>query len=85
MTLGKDATTDEPEDLTLRLLREMRAEAKEHFNHLDAALDNVKTTLTELRKTQSAMLEIMSTHDGRLLRIEVDVAMIKKRIGLIEA
>ena len=66
--------TDKSENITLRLLREIRGE-----------MGDMKVSMKELASTQAALLQITATQENRLLRIETDISTIKKRIGLIEA
>jgi len=65
---------DEPDNMTLRMLREIRGE-----------LGEMKVSMKELASTQAALLQITATQENRLLRIETDISTIKTRIGLIEA
>ncbi len=77
--------TDNTDNLVIRHLQELRAEMRDRFKEVNEKLDELAVTATELRGTQSAMLQIMSTHESRLLRIEGDVKEIRKRLDLVDA
>ncbi len=57
----------------------------ERFNRLDERLDGIDVMVTELRQTQSAMLGLISSHDSHLMRIEGDIAQIRKRLNMVDA
>jgi hypothetical protein len=57
----------------------------ERFRRTDEKLDEVLEVLVELRTTQTGMLQILSAHDNRLLRIENRLDRIEKRLDLADA
>lgn len=65
---------DEPENLTLKMLRRMDAK----LDRLIDDLQDVKVRLTSLEENYGAT-------SRRLDRIERDVSQIKKRLDLVEA
>lgn len=65
---------DEPDNLTLRMLRK-----------IDARLDAIEARLSEITGTQSAMLQLMTAQDARLSRIESDLSRVQRRLDLNEA
>ena len=87
--------TDEPENLTLKLLREIRAEGKTQSELLGKAMnaimelagdvkvigDNVSTLKTEV----SDISERLQTVEGRLNTIDSRLARIEKHTGLVKA
>ena len=66
--------TEKSDNLALHLLREIRVE-----------LTELKLSMKQLANTQASLLQLTSTQENRLLRIENDISTIKKRIDLIEA
>lgn len=77
--------TDNIESHTTHLLSAMRDDMKKRFDHLDEKTDDLLFAVGELRKTQSAILELISSHDNHLARIQGDIVQIKKRLALVEA
>jgi hypothetical protein len=43
----------------------------ERFRHVDAKLDKVIDAVAEIRIDQAAMLNILASHDTRMLRMEI--------------
>lgn len=66
--------TDEPENLTLRMLR-----------RIDERLDTIEARLGEISGTQSAVLQLLTAQDARLSRIEADLTRVKRRLDLSDA
>jgi len=66
--------SDEPDNLTLRILR-----------RIDERLDAIEARLSEITGTQSAILQLLTAHDAPLLRIETDLGRVKRRLDLSDA
>ncbi len=66
--------TDEPENLTLRMLR-----------RIDERLDTIEARLNEITATQSAVLQLLTAQEARLSRIEADINLVKRRLELSDA
>lgn len=66
--------TDEPTNLVLEHLRAIREE-----------MSDTKVSMKELASTQAAILQIVATQENRLLRIEGDISLIKKRLDMVDA
>lgn len=66
--------TDEPTNLVLEHLRAIREE-----------MGDTKVSMKELASTQAAILQIVATQENRLLRIEGDISLIKKRLNMVDA
>jgi hypothetical protein len=64
---------DEPENLTLRYLRS-----------IDTRLDGIARDIAEIKASSAGMLQILASHDARLLRVEERLDRIDRRIGLID-
>jgi hypothetical protein len=84
--------TEEPENHTLRLLREMREEMKTGFSAANERFDRLeaesKTQSALLGKVLDATLKIAATqqiHGGRLNMIEARLAEIERETGLVKA
>ena len=82
---------DEPENHTIRLLQEMRAEMKERFDKSDAAIAELQGAVTELQVAVAATradLGIVKDDVGALKEsahiIEHDISGIKMRVERIE-
>jgi len=94
--------TDEPENLTLKLLREIRAEQE----RLASMLGKVTDAVTQIATTQDHHTEVLTRHSAilehqsgllesisevqanngaRLNVIDGRLAIIEKRIGLVQA
>ena len=94
--------TDEPENLTLKLLREIRAEQE----RLATMLGKVTDAVTQIAATQDHHTEVLTRHSAilehhsgllesinevqanngaRLNVIDGRLAIIEKRIGLVQA
>jgi hypothetical protein len=61
---------DEPNNLVLRYLRS-----------IDGRLDGIARDISEIKRSQAGMLQILASHDARLLRVE---DRIEKRLGLVD-
>lgn len=84
--------SEEPENHTLRLLREMREENKERFDRLEAEsktqsalLGKVIDAVTELAKGQEKIAAAQQTHGSRLNTIDARLADIEREVGLVKA
>ncbi len=75
---------EKPEAHTIQLLQAIRDDMKKRFDHLDEKTDDLSFAVGELRKTQSAMLELISSHDNHLARIQGDMVQIKKRLAMAD-
>ena len=87
--------TDEPENLTLVLLREMRAEQE----RLASMLGKVTDAVTQIARTQDHQGEVLARHSellgqiletqqsygGRLNVIDGRLALIEKHAGMVKA
>ena len=87
--------TGEPENLTLKLLREMRAEQE----RLASMLGKVTDAVTQIARTQDHQGEVLARHSellgqiletqqsygGRLNVIDGRLALIEKHTGLVKA
>jgi hypothetical protein len=56
----------------------------ERFRRVDEKLDRVIDALTEIRTHQAAMLNILASHDTHMLRMEVRLGDIEKRLALVD-
>ena len=63
---------DDPQSLVLGHLRAIRANIRD-----------MKLKMDEMAWAQSGILRILASHDERLVRIEGDVDVIKKRLELV--
>ena len=63
---------DDPQSLVLGHLRAIRAD-----------IGDMKLKMDEMAWAQSGILRILASHDERLVRIEGDVDVIKKRLELV--
>ena len=87
--------TDEPENLTLALLREMRAEQE----RLASMLGKVTDAVTQIARTQDHHGEVLARHSellgqiletqqsygGRLNVIDGRLALLEKHAGMVKA
>jgi hypothetical protein len=55
---------------------------RERFNRLDARLDGIAHDVHELKVTQAAILQILTSHDARMLRVEERLDRIERRLEL---
>lgn len=69
---------DDPENLTLRLLQEMRAEMKARFDAIESAIGDLRVDVKEVSLATSLLEVRMGKVSDRLDRIE-------KHIGLVKA
>ena len=90
---------EEPENLTLALLREMRAEMREGFAEMRQRLDGIEGRLGRIEAEQerfasllgkvadavTAIAELQQNHGARLNAIEGRLAIIEKNTGLVKA
>ncbi len=77
--------SDDPENLTLVLLREMRAEARERFNVSDAKMDAVRADIVEIRQRLGFLEGGYASLSTRVDRVVGAVERIERRLGLVEA
>ncbi len=63
---------DEPENLVLVYLR-----------RLDEKVDQLREDARETRLTQNAILQLLATHDNHMVRIEMRLDRIEKRLDLV--
>jgi hypothetical protein len=68
-----------------KMANDLKEFVHERFRRTDEKLDKVLEVLVELRTTQTGMLQILSAHDNRLLRIESRLDRIEKRLDLADA
>jgi hypothetical protein len=71
---------DEPEDLVLAQLREMRERSRRADEKLDKLLDGI----AELRQMVSGIVQILASHDQHMLAMEVRLGRIEKRLELAD-
>jgi archaellum component FlaC len=76
---------DEPENHTLALLCEVRADMTSRFNRLDEKLGRLTDDVRDLKVRQTATKEALAGVNRRLDRIEMRVERIEKRLDLVEA
>lgn len=101
--------TDEPDNLTLKLLREIRAEQAAMREDISSLRDDMKAARSELAEARAErgemraeqqsfarllgkvsdavteIAEIQANQGGRLNMIDGRLAIIEKRIGLVQA
>ncbi len=75
---------DEPENHTLILLREMRAEMKERFDRLDAKLDRVTDDMRDIKVRMTNSEEALAGVNRRLDRLDARVERVEKRLDLVQ-
>ena len=76
--------TDEPENLTLKLLREMRAEMREGFEKAFGDLTELRGSVSELRGSVSELQIALAATRTDIGVIKADVEDIKETARLIE-
>jgi hypothetical protein len=90
---------DEPENLTLKLLREIRGEMREGFEKTFGDLAAVRASVSELQHEVAAMRvdqgrtnellakvhETQQSHGARLNTIDGRLALIEKHTGMVKA
>jgi hypothetical protein len=64
---------DDPDNLVLHCLR-----------RLDEKVDRMAEEVREVRTTQAAMLQLLASHDNHMLRIEMRLERIEKRVALVD-
>ena len=82
---------DEPENMTLRLLREMRDEAASFRAEVNGRFDKLEFEVAAMRADQGRMVTTLETlHEGqqiqgsRLNVIDGRLAQIEKHVGLVK-
>ncbi len=82
---------DEPENMTLRLLREMRDEAASFRAEVNGRFDKLEFEVAAMRADQGRMVITLETlHEGqqiqgsRLNVIDGRLAQIEKHVGLVK-
>jgi predicted nucleic acid-binding Zn-ribbon protein len=73
--------TDEPENLTLKLLREMRAEMREGFEKAFSELTELRGAMSELQTAVAAIRGAQQNHGARLNAIDGRLALIETHTG----
>ena len=90
---------DEPENLTLKLLREMRAEMREGFEKAFGDLAELRGSVSELQVAVAAVRadqgrtnellekvhETQQSHGARLNAIDGRLALIERHTGMVKA
>ncbi|MFZ1110507.1 MAG: hypothetical protein WAN43_19450 [Rhodomicrobium sp.] len=76
---------DEPENRTLILLREMRAEMKERFDRLDAKLDRLTDDMRDIKVRMTNAEEAIAGVNRRLDRLDAGMERVEKRLDLVQA
>ena len=90
--------TDEPENLTLALLREIRGEMREGFekafgdlaelrgsvSELQVAVAALSVDLKEMKKTVEQVHETQKNQGARLNAIDGRLALIEKHTGMVK-
>ena len=56
----------------------------QRFRRVDEKLDKMVDALAEIRTHQAAMLNILASHDTHMLRMEVRLGDIEKRLALVD-
>ena len=79
---------DEPDSLTLRLLRELRAGQdgmRETLSELVVRVGRVETGLAQVRVELSEVHTVLAEHSVKLDRFGERLDRMEKRLGLVEA
>ena len=63
---------------------DLREFVHERFRRVDDKLDKMTDTLAEIRTHQAAMLQILASHDNHMLRLEIRLGDIEKRLALAD-
>ena len=56
----------------------------EHVRHIRGQLDGVAHDIAEIKTAQSGILQLLASHDARLLRVETRLDRIERRLDLVE-
>jgi methionine synthase I (cobalamin-dependent) len=79
---------DEPENMTLKLLREMRAESQAQAKLLGKAMDalmELAQDVKAIRASVKTISEVQKNQGARLNVIEGRLAIIEQHTGLVKA
>ena len=76
---------DEPENLILRLLQDMRAEMRERFDRVEIAVAALSVDIKGVKESVEVLGSRMETVEGRLNTIDARLARIEKHSGLVKA
>jgi hypothetical protein len=63
---------------------DLREFVHERFRRVDEKLDKVIDALAEVRTREAAMLQILASQDAHMLRVEVRLGAIEKRLALVD-
>jgi hypothetical protein len=63
---------------------DLREFVHQRFRRVNEKLDKVIDALAEVRIHQAAMLQILASHDNHMLRMEVRLGDIEKRLALVD-
>jgi hypothetical protein len=56
----------------------------EYLRRLDKKVDGLAEDVREIRTTQAAMLQLLASHDNHMLRMEMRLERIEKRLDLVD-
>ena len=76
---------DEPEDLTLRILRDMRNEQRSFQNDVIEVLTDLKVRMTTMETSLGNLTVQVAATNHRIDRLEERVGRIERRLELVDA
>ena len=76
---------DEPEDLTLRILRDMRNEQRSFQNNVIEVLTDLKVRMTTMETSLGNLTVQVAATNHRIDRLEERVGRIERRLELVDA
>jgi tetrahydromethanopterin S-methyltransferase subunit G len=56
----------------------------EYLRRLDKKVDGLAEDVREIRTTQAAMPQLLASHDNHMLRMEMRLERIEKRLDLVD-
>ena len=77
--------TEEPQNLTLQVVREMREEMRKGFKAMDDRFNSLADEVTELKIMTNASVELLGVHTNRMTTLEKRIAHIERRLELTDA
>ena len=76
---------DEPEDLTLRILRDMRNEQRSFQNDVIEVLTDLKVRMTTMKASLGNLTVQVAATNHRIDRLEERAGRIERRLELVDA